>query len=207
MRFQPGIRYPHPPRGRGRKPYTMSEAALRQRCRNLSKGRLRSERESLIIKLLIWQSCFDGGPRPSQRALTRQLGTRPSYVCKVQRKAPTEGMDTLVRRGRHVTLDDLDGARRLTATLREQGLLPSTRRLYGVEARGEQGRLGGAVTADEIIIEQRTFAEEWKRKNSPRYDTPRRMSVPIPRRECAVGSLAHPARSNIGRVEAGTEAK
>jgi hypothetical protein len=78
----------------------------------------------------------------------------------------------------------LADARRFTAKLREQepGLLAPapTRRLYGGEARGEQRRLASAMTADEIIAEQRGFAEEWKRKNAPRYHTPRRILVPIP---------------------------
>jgi hypothetical protein len=48
----------------------------------LSRARLRSDRESRIIKLLTWQSCFDDGPHHSQRALGRQFGLYPSYVCK-----------------------------------------------------------------------------------------------------------------------------
>jgi hypothetical protein len=47
----------------------MSEAASRVRRRNLSKARLRSDRESLTIKLLIFQSCLDGAPRLSQSTL------------------------------------------------------------------------------------------------------------------------------------------
>src|SRR5215472_12222806 len=114
MRFQRGIHYPHPPRGPARKPYTMSEAALRQRRRNLKKTRIRSDRETAIIKRLIWQSCFDGGERPSQRALARQLGVWPSYVWKVERRAQSEGMDALLANGGRVTLDDLEKARRFT---------------------------------------------------------------------------------------------
>src|SRR5215467_8860919 len=110
MRFQRGIRYPHPPRGPGCKPYTMSEAALRQRRRNLKRTRIRSDRETAIIKRLIWQACFDGGERLSQRALARQLGVRPSYVYKVQRKAPSEGKDALLADSTRFTLDDLEKA-------------------------------------------------------------------------------------------------
>src|SRR5437879_136294 len=123
MRFRKGI--PHPARGPGRGTYHMGEAALRARRRNLSKARLRSDRESLIIKLLISQSYFDGDPRPSQRVLGRQLGVYPSYVCKVLKQATT-GMDARLRHGR-VTLADLEQARQFTAKLREteSGLLAS----------------------------------------------------------------------------------
>jgi hypothetical protein len=66
MRFLKGTHYPHPSRGLGRGRYNMSDAARRARRRNLSKSHLRSDRESLVIKILIWQSCFDDGPRTSQ---------------------------------------------------------------------------------------------------------------------------------------------
>jgi hypothetical protein len=127
MRFLKGTHYPHPPRGPGR--YNMSDAARHARRLNLSKSRLRSERESLIIKILIWQACFDEGPRPSQRSLARQLGVYPSYVSKVQKQSP-RGLDALARTG-CVTLDDLNKARRFTARLREQepGLLALPRHL------------------------------------------------------------------------------
>ena len=118
VRFLKGIHYPHPPRGPGRRRYHVSDAARRARRLNLSKSRLRSERESWVIKLLIWQSCFDGGRSPAQRALARQLGVYPSYVCKVQRQLD-RGLDALASESR-VTLDDLDEARRFTARLREQ---------------------------------------------------------------------------------------
>jgi hypothetical protein len=116
MRFLKGIHYPHPRRGPGRGLYFVSDAARRARRLNLSKSRLRSERESGVIKLLIWQSCFDGGPRPSQRALALQLGVYPSYVCKVQQHSE-EGLETLAS-GMRVTLDDLHDAQRFTAKLR-----------------------------------------------------------------------------------------
>jgi hypothetical protein len=184
MRFQRGIHYPHPPRRRGRKPYTVSEAALRQRCRNLRRTRIRSDGESLIIRRWIWQACFENGARPSQRALARQLHVWPSYVCKVLKQATSVGWDARIQYGRRVSFDDLADARRFTAKLREQepGLLAPapTRRLYEGEARAEQRCFAGAMTADEIIAEQRGFAEEWKRKNPPRYDTRPRLSVPIP---------------------------
>jgi|SRR5580700_2560770 hypothetical protein len=129
MRFFKGTHYPHPARGLGRGRYYMSDAARHARRRNLSKSRLRSDRESLVIKILIWQSCFDYGPRPSQRSLARQLGVYPSYVCKVQKQS-ARALDALAR-GHSVTLDDLDKARRFTARLREQepGLLARSRNL------------------------------------------------------------------------------
>src|SRR5215471_5649794 len=125
MRFRKGEHYPHPPRGRARRPYQVSEAARRARHRNLSRSRLRSDRESAVIKLLIWQACYDGGPRPTQRALARQLGVWPSYVCKIAKRA-AEGLEALTG-GRRATLDELAEARRFTARLRvqEPGLLAS----------------------------------------------------------------------------------
>jgi hypothetical protein len=183
MRFRKGTRYEHPPRGPGRKPYTVSDEALRARRRNLSTARLRSDWESRIIKRLIWQPCFDNGPRPSQRALGRQLGVQCSYVHRVQKQARSVGVDALLREGR-VTFADLEKARRFTVRLREQepGLLAPapTRRLNEGEPRAEQRRFASAMTANEIIAEQTGFAEEWKRKNPPRYDTRRRIRVPIP---------------------------
>jgi hypothetical protein len=127
VRFLKGIHYPHPPRGPGRSRYLVSDAARRAGRLNLSKARLRSDRESWVIKLLIWQSCFDGGPPVSQRALARQLGVYPSYVCKV-RKQSARGLDVLAS-GTRVTFDDLDKARRFTVRLWEQepGLLNNSR--------------------------------------------------------------------------------
>jgi|SRR5215470_8314121 len=172
MRFERGIHYPHPPRGPARKPYTMSEAALRQRCHNLRRTRLRSDRESLTIRLLIWQSCFESGPHASHRNLARQLHVWPSYVCKV-RKQSARGLEALAS-GQRVTLDDLNKARSFTARMRQEepGLLApaSPRRLYRGEPR--------VMTADEIIAEQRGFAEEWKRKN-PSYSR-QRVAVRVP---------------------------
>jgi hypothetical protein len=83
--------------------------------RNLSKSRRRSDRESLVIKILIWQSCLDDGPRPSQRCLARQLGVYPSYISKVQKQS-VRGLDVLARAG-HVTLGDLNKACRFTTRL------------------------------------------------------------------------------------------
>jgi len=114
MRFQRGIHYHHPPRGPARKRYRMSEAALRQRRRNLERTRIRSDRETAIIKLLIWQACFDTAPRPSQCALARQLRVCPSYVWKVERKALREGQDVLLADSTRLTFDDLADARRFT---------------------------------------------------------------------------------------------
>jgi hypothetical protein len=134
MRFQRGTHYQHPPRGPGRKPYTMTETALRQRRHNLKRTRMRSDRESLIIKLLTWQAFFGEQPKPSQRALARELGVWPSYVCKVQKQAASMGWEARVQYGRRVTLDDLADAQRFTARIREQEaslLAPApTRRLY-----------------------------------------------------------------------------
>jgi hypothetical protein len=118
MRFLKGTHYPHPPRGRGRRRYHVTDAAQCARRQNLSKSRLRSDRESRIIKIWIWQSCFGDGPRPSQRALARQLGVWPSYVCKVQKQS-ARGLDAL-NRGERATLNELDEARRFTARLRLQ---------------------------------------------------------------------------------------
>lgn len=105
----------------------MSDAAWRARRNNLSQSRQRSDWESAIIKLLIWQSYFDGGPRPSQRALARQLGVWPSYVCKVLKQSAA-GLDALTR-GERATLNELDEARRFTARLKEQGLVRVPRAL------------------------------------------------------------------------------
>jgi hypothetical protein len=147
MRFRKGIHYPHPPRGRGRGRYHLSDAALRARRRNLAKSRRRSASESLIIKRLIWQPCFDGSPRPSQRTLARQLGVWPSYVCKVQ-KQTKRGLDALTGASR-VTLEDL-------AKVRGKGVEP-TRRFNVREPH--------MMTTDEAIAERRREAEEWKHKH------------------------------------------
>jgi len=122
MRFRKGIHYEHPPRGRARKRYNVSEAARRQRCRNLLRTRLRSDREVAIIKRLVWQSFWDGGPRPSQRTMARELRVRHSYFHKVQKQAHSMGMEALLR-GRRVTFDDLADAQRFTERIREEGLL------------------------------------------------------------------------------------
>jgi hypothetical protein len=101
----------------------VSDAARRQRLRNLRGTRIRSDRESAIIKRIIWQSCFDSGPRASQRQLARQLGVWPSFVCKIQKQAG-RGLQALVT-GQRVTMDDLSAARSFTERLRreEPGLL------------------------------------------------------------------------------------
>ena len=127
MRFQKGEHYPHPRRGPGRHRYHVSEAARRARRRNLSRSRLRSDRETAVIKLLIWQASFARGPRVSQRALAGQLGVWPSYVCKIQKQS-ARGLDALAS-GQRGTLDDLENARRFTAKIRERepGLLRPTK--------------------------------------------------------------------------------
>jgi hypothetical protein len=137
MGFRKGIHYEHPPRGRARKQYTVSEAARRQRRHNLRRTRIRSDRETAIIKRLIWQLCFSGSPARSQRAVASELGVKHSYVHKVRKQAHSVGMDALAN-GRRVTLDDLIEARRFTERIRQEepGLLAPTlpRRLYKYEA-------------------------------------------------------------------------
>ena len=96
MRFRKGEHYPHPPRGPGRGLYRMSDAARRARRQNLARSHTRSNRETLVIKLLIWQSSFDDKRANSQRSLARQLGVSPSYVCKIQAQAE-KGLDALAR--------------------------------------------------------------------------------------------------------------
>jgi hypothetical protein len=172
MRFQRGTYYPHPPRGKAHEPYTLSPEALLQRRNNLKRTRIRSDRESLVVRLFIWQARFESGPHLSQRTLARQLHVSPSYVCKVQKQS-AQGFEALVR-GQRVSLDDLEKARRFTERIREEGCLH----------RAAAKRLSNAprvMTTDEAIAEQRRYAEEWKRKNPPRYDNRRRISVPIPR--------------------------
>jgi hypothetical protein len=118
VRFLKGVHCPHPPRGPARGRYLPSDVARRARRQNLSRSRVRSDRESRVIKLLIWQSCFDGRNSLSQRALARQLGVYPSYVCKVQQQS--SGAPDAFGGGARATLDDLEEARRFTAKLREQ---------------------------------------------------------------------------------------
>jgi len=128
MRFQKGVHYPHPARGRARHPYDVTDAARRARRQNLSRSRQRSDRESAVIKLLVWQAMFDAGPHPTQRTLARLLGVQPSYVCKVQKQA-AEGLEALTR-GDRTTLEELAEARRFTAKFRiqEPHLLAAARR-------------------------------------------------------------------------------
>lgn len=149
---------------------------------NLKRTRLRSDRESLTIKLFIWQSCVGDEPKSSQRALAHRLGVRRSYVWKVRKQATSAGWGARIQHGQRVTLDDLAKAQGFTAKLREEGILAPAprRRLYEGEPRGEQRR---PMNADESIAEQRRFAEEWKRKNPSHNDGGRRIafSVPVPR--------------------------
>jgi len=170
MRFHKGIHYRHPPRGRARKPYRMSEAARRQRLANLKGTRRRSDCETAIIKLLIWQVCFSG-PARSQRIMARELGVRHSYIHKVQEQANSVGVDALAN-GRRVTLDDLADAQRFTTKLREQepGLLAP--RHAPVELENEQQ---SAMTADESIAKTWREVREWKRSH-PTY---RSLRVPV----------------------------
>jgi len=135
---------------------------------------MRSDRETAIIKRLIWQACFDSVPRPSQRALARQLHVWPSYVWKVQRKALSEGKDALLADSTRFTLDDLEKARSFTAKLRAQepGLL--------APALDERATQEHARTPDENIAATWAEVNDWKRKNLWRSDTRRRILVPIP---------------------------
>jgi hypothetical protein len=135
---------------------------------------MRSDPETAVIKRLIWQACFDGEERPSQRALARQLGVAPSYVWKVQRKAQNEGKNVLLADRTRVTLDDLEKARSFNAKLRAQepGLL--------APALDERSTQEHAKTPDESIAAKWGEVNDWKRKNLWRSDTPRRIRVPIP---------------------------
>jgi hypothetical protein len=167
MGFRKGIYYPHPPRGPARQPYTVSEAARRQRVRNLQGTRTRSDRESLVIKLLIWQSSLG----ISQRTLARQLGVWPSYICKVQKQPAITGA---LADGHRVTLGDLNAARGFTARLRdtEPGLLAALRHSDTTEPR--------VMTVNENIAETQREVAEWKRKNLRPHEMRRRIRVPIP---------------------------
>ena len=174
MRFLKGDQHPRWRRGRARKPYTMTEDALRARRHNFSNvRRLRATGETTTIKLFIWQSFFDSAPRPSERTLARQLHVWPSYVHKLMRKATTEGMDALIEHGKPVTLDDLAHAQRFTVRVQEQepGLLaavPLSRSPEEPPAR----------TPDETIVETWREVREWKRKN-PRERGRVLFSVPV----------------------------
>jgi|SRR6516164_2097095 len=168
MRFQRGVRYPHPPRGPARKRYTMSEAALRQRRRNLKRTRTRSDRETAIIKRLIWQTYFDGGERPSQRALARQLRVSKSYVWKVQQTAVSEGRDALLANGGRVTLDDLEKARRFTEKVLAE--VPDTL----APCPPNEPRV---ITIDASIAEAWHEVAEWKRRNPTGH---RRVALRVP---------------------------
>jgi hypothetical protein len=74
------------------KPLMPSPSASRWNLENAhQRGRFklyRSRDGTAVVKLLIWQSRIGGEPRPSQRALARQLGVSQPYICKVTRKAP-----------------------------------------------------------------------------------------------------------------------
>jgi hypothetical protein len=77
--------------------------------RNLEKARQRgriklhrSRDETAIVKLLIWQLCFGSEPRPSQRALARQLGVSQPYPYNLQGDAggPCGRMGCATQRGK-----------------------------------------------------------------------------------------------------------
>lgn len=159
MRFRKGEHYPHPPRGPARRPYHVSDLARRARRRNLSNSRRRSDRETAVIKLLIWQALFGDGPRPTQRALAHQLGVWPSYICKVQKQS-AQRLDALGN-GTRVTLDDLHDARLFATKLRERG----NDLLRAVHSSGYEK--SSALTEDEIIANNWREVSEWKRKNLP----------------------------------------
>jgi hypothetical protein len=137
----------------------MSDKAMRARRDNLRSTRLRSDSESRVIKLHIWQWLYKDEPRPSQRALARQLGVWRSYVYKVSRTAGSEGMDALLRHGR-VTLAELEKARQFTAKLRDEaGLISPARPLRA----SDESRV--VMTVDESIAARRREVEEWKRRH------------------------------------------
>jgi hypothetical protein len=148
--------------------------------RNLEKARangtvkrLRSDRETQVIKLLIWQSYFDGGPRPSQRALARQLGVSQPYVRELLQTARTEGGDALLQYGQRVTLDALAEARRFTSKLRNAEpdiLAPAPQAPASNEPR--------ALTTDEAIAETWRIAREEQRKH-PTYSRRSRLTVSV----------------------------
>jgi hypothetical protein len=157
MRFQKGEHYPHPPRGRARHPYHVSDLARCARRLNLSNTRIRSTRETLTIKLWIWQATFGNGPHLSQRELARQLGVCRSYIHKVQHQR-AQATHALAREA-GVTMDDLLAAQDFTAGIREQE--PTL--LRPVHAtRCEKAR---PLTEDEIIAQTWREVVEWKRKN------------------------------------------
>jgi hypothetical protein len=95
----------------------MTEAAKNAKRRAMAIARahnpcnFRSEQESLLIKLYIWQAYLlaDGHP-PRQKELAKLLGVQQAHVSKVQQRT-AEGMAALARHGR-VTLDDLRKAQR-----------------------------------------------------------------------------------------------
>jgi hypothetical protein len=128
----------------------MTDAARRARRQNLSKTLLPSERETRVIKLLIWQSCFEGGP--SQRTFARQLGVYSSYVCKVQKQS-SRALDAFAS-GARATLDDLEEARRFTAKLREQEPAPLA------PAQSSHSEKPRAMNTDQAIAEMWRIARQ-----------------------------------------------
>jgi transcriptional regulator with XRE-family HTH domain len=75
-----------------------------------SRQQPRSTEETLIIKLLIWQSVVEPRRRPTQRELARQLGISQPYVQKIARRFATQGMQAMLANPR-VTFEDLEVAR------------------------------------------------------------------------------------------------
>ncbi len=138
------------------------EASRRNLGNARNSGRIKLRRllsETGIIKLLIWQAYFSDDPRPSQRALARQLRVSQPYVCKVMREAHPVGWDALAR-GEHATFEELEQARRVTARVREREpdlFTPAPHRSASDEPR--------VLTADERIAETQREVAAWKRKN------------------------------------------
>jgi hypothetical protein len=129
----------------------------------------RGREETAVIKLLIWQSCFEGAPRPSQRALARKLRVSQPYVFKVMRKAIPEGFQELAKNG-PLSMDDLEQARKASTRLREAGMIaPEPQRKVTDDRK--------VMTTDEAIAEQWRSVNEWKRKNLRQH----LIRVPIPR--------------------------
>lgn len=124
----------------------------RKRVSRLSNLRPRSDRESTVIKLLIWQACFDESPRAMQRTLARLR----SYIHKVQHQR-AEAIDALTGAA-SVTMEDLAAAQRFSAKPRERepNSLPVAH-----SSRSEKR----VLTEDEIIAKNWLEVADWKQKN------------------------------------------
>ena len=133
----------------------------------------RGRDETALIKLLIWQSYWDGEAGPSQRTLARTLHVSQPYVCKTMRKAVSVGFDELVRYGRP-TLQELEQARGVTSRVRERAPALFAPAPTGASDEPEPQRSNPYY----VMAHARTL-EEWKQllQRGER----RVFSVPIPR--------------------------